>query len=624
MIVAILTVVVLVLSGTVAALTLTHTSSPAAVTLQPVQTPGANPFMPPVGTDRPGLRLLKGSGGTFSGGTPGLYGGTLRKASCNPQQMVSFLDAHPDKAAAWASVLGIRPTDIPGYVAGLTPVVLRSDTAVTNHGYADGHVTSLPAILQAGTAVLIDRYGQPVTKCFCGNPLTKPTAYAGPTYTGRHWASFSPASVTVIKQSTVVINSFILVDPATGSAFRRPSGSSGSADQPGSTPSETAPASAYVANAGDGTVTPIDLATGTPGSPITVGHGGGLDWTQIAITPDGKTAYVTDAGDGTVTPITVATDTTGVPITVGQGAAGIAITPDGKTAYVANGSDTVTPIDLATGTPGTPITVGNDPLAIAITPDGKTAYVTNGGGGNGNTVTPIDLATGTPGTPITVGNYPYAIAITPDGKTAYVTSFNDGTVTPITVATDTTGAAIPVGQNPSSIAITPDGKTAYLTNGASGAGDTVTPIDLATGTPGTPITVGNEPMAIAITPDGKTAYVGNYADGTVTPITLATGTPGTPITVGNEPFAIAITPSTTAKPTATGELHAAALQGSGAGWGTGRYRTARKQPGAQAQARDGHAETANAMATAARPPPGNKPRNGERGAISGSSSRYSS
>jgi len=230
-IIGVLAIVVLVLSGTVAALTLTPTSSPS-VALQPVGTPGVNPFMPPVSTDQPGVRLVKGSGGTFSGGTPGLYGGTLRKASCNPQQMVSFLRAHPDKAAAWADVFGIRPADIPGYVAGLTPVVLRSDTAVTNHGYIDGRVTSFAAVLQAGTAVLIDRYGQPVTKCFCGNPLTKPTAYARPTYTGKRWPSFSPTSVTYIQQTTIIVKSFTLVDTATGATFSRPPGSNGNADQP--------------------------------------------------------------------------------------------------------------------------------------------------------------------------------------------------------------------------------------------------------------------------------------------------------------------------------------------------------------------------------------------------------
>jgi hypothetical protein len=128
-------VVVLILSGTVAALTLTGTSASTAIALEPLATPGANPFMPPVGTDQPGLSPPQGSGGTSSGGTPGLYGGTLRQGSCDPRQMVAFLSAHPDKSAAWATVLGIRPADIAGYVASLAPVMLRSDVAVTNHGF---------------------------------------------------------------------------------------------------------------------------------------------------------------------------------------------------------------------------------------------------------------------------------------------------------------------------------------------------------------------------------------------------------------------------------------------------------------------------------------------------------
>jgi YVTN family beta-propeller protein len=71
-----------------------------------------------------------------------------------------------------------------------------------------------------------------------------------------------------------------------------------------------------------------------------------------------------------VTPITVATNTPGTPIPVSTAPAGIAITPDGKTAYVANGgSATVTPITVATNTPGTPIPVGSNPKGIAITPD---------------------------------------------------------------------------------------------------------------------------------------------------------------------------------------------------------------------------------------------------------------
>jgi hypothetical protein len=269
-IIGVLVTIVLVLSGSVAALILTPTASPAAVTLEPVGTAGANPFMPPVGTDQTGLKLLRGSGGTFSGATPGLYGGTLRKASCNPQQLVSFLHTHPDKAAAWAGVLGIRPADIPGYVAGLTSAVLRSDTAITNHGYIDGHITSFPAVLEAGTAVLIDRHGQPVTKCFCGNPLTKPMAYTKATYTGRQWPSFSATSVTYIQKTTATENSFTLVNPVTGTAFRRAPSRSSSADQPLATPppgSSASPATGSSTSPATGSST--SPATGSSTSPAT-------------------------------------------------------------------------------------------------------------------------------------------------------------------------------------------------------------------------------------------------------------------------------------------------------------------------------------------------------------------
>jgi YVTN family beta-propeller protein len=47
----------------------------------------------------------------------------------------------------------------------------------------------------------------------------------------------------------------------------------------------------------------------------------------IAITPDGKTAYVSNGSSGTVTPIEVATNTAGTAITVGSEPGWIAITP---------------------------------------------------------------------------------------------------------------------------------------------------------------------------------------------------------------------------------------------------------------------------------------------------------
>jgi YVTN family beta-propeller protein len=143
---------------------------------------------------------------------------------------------------------------------------------------------------------------------------------------------------------------------------------------------------AYVSDFRSNTVTPINTATNTAGTPIRLPRnpavlGGPVG---IAITPDGKTAYVANYGaegqhgdvPGTVSPINTATNTAGTPIALGLGASpnAVVITPDGKTAYVANtGSNTVTPINTATNAAGTPIGVDHgpyhaDPVAIAITP----------------------------------------------------------------------------------------------------------------------------------------------------------------------------------------------------------------------------------------------------------------
>ncbi len=215
-------------------------ASATEVYTEPISTPGADPFAPAVGTDEqiPAVQ----ANGTYEGNHVGLYGGTLNQSSCDKQQLVVFLQQNPDKAAAWAGVVGISTTQISTYIAGLTPVILRSDTLVTNHGYANGQATVIPAVLQAGTAVLIDDKGFPVTKCYCGNPLTPPTFYTPqwqPRYSGPTWPGFSGTSITIIQSTTVIIDTFVLVDPRTRQPFDRPRGTDGAQDTPVNPPSTT-------------------------------------------------------------------------------------------------------------------------------------------------------------------------------------------------------------------------------------------------------------------------------------------------------------------------------------------------------------------------------------------------
>ncbi|MFE1292324.1 DUF6777 domain-containing protein [Streptomyces sp. NPDC058751] len=150
----------------------------------------------------------------FSGNAPGLYGGTRNVSSCDVEKQISALKADPAKNKAFASVEGVQPNAVPAYLRSLTPVQLRLDTRVTNHGYRNGAATSYQAVLQAGTAVLVDSRGVPRVRCACGNPLLEPVPQKGtPQPTGDSWPSYRPQNVVAVAPSTTVVEVFVLYDP---------------------------------------------------------------------------------------------------------------------------------------------------------------------------------------------------------------------------------------------------------------------------------------------------------------------------------------------------------------------------------------------------------------------------
>jgi hypothetical protein len=161
---------------------------------------------------------------TTTGNAPGLYGGTGNEGVCDPHQLADFLTHTPAKAAAWAATLGITTKQIPTYIAALTPVVLTTDTRVTNHGYAHGGATPRQAILQAGTAVLVDTHGIPRVKCGCGNPLTEPSSQPITTTTGAAWPDYTPHHVTTITPTPTPITQLTLTNITTHRTYTQPTG----------------------------------------------------------------------------------------------------------------------------------------------------------------------------------------------------------------------------------------------------------------------------------------------------------------------------------------------------------------------------------------------------------------
>jgi hypothetical protein len=217
------------------------------VFLEPAATPGQDPFTGDVVVGNPpGTKSQSpvgaGSGGvpTIAGDTPALYGGSRNEHLCDKGKLITFLEQNPDKAAAWSEVLGIAPSQIADYVVSLTPVQLRADTRVTNHGFANGHATTLQSVLQAGTAVLVDGTGRPRVKCGCGNPLGDPVALSdAPTYSGASWPGFDRKNLVATVPAKHPIDRFLLVDLRTGDRFYRPKGSGGDRDVPVDQPPAT-------------------------------------------------------------------------------------------------------------------------------------------------------------------------------------------------------------------------------------------------------------------------------------------------------------------------------------------------------------------------------------------------
>jgi hypothetical protein len=213
--------------------------------LEPIDFGGDDPFTDPVTADDaselgeavgrlrdddPEERIVQGS---VNGSDVGLYGGSLSYTVCDREQLVDFLGDNADKARAFAGVLDIDVDDIPEYIADLTPVILRGDTRVTNHGFADGEATSLQSVLEAGTAVLVDGEGVPRVKCYCGNPLTEPIEVDAPSYSGDPWDGWNPADVQVTFVD-VDIDIFVITDVINvGTTFSRPKGTDGDDDTPG-------------------------------------------------------------------------------------------------------------------------------------------------------------------------------------------------------------------------------------------------------------------------------------------------------------------------------------------------------------------------------------------------------
>ncbi|MFF4272916.1 DUF6777 domain-containing protein [Streptomyces sp. NPDC001536] len=313
-----------------------NTNSSGELFLQPVAAQGPDPFTDstatPTATPSPVTRTQQPAQPgvrSISGGTPGLYGGTVGSGSCDVNRQIGHLTADPAKGRAFARVEGISQGSIPSYLRSLTSVVLRADTRVTNHGYRDGRTTTYQSVLQSGTAVLVDARGVPRVRCACGNPLTPARESSGATTTsGRAWPGYRHAQVVVVAPAPRAVTHITIINIVDNTWIERRCGHDTRYDHVVPRPEPLAPASTHPPSPSR-SESGVSPSAGLSASPST-----GNSVPEVPELPERPT---TDCVTPTVTVTPGVPTTPGVPVTEDPACPAATATATPPTATVPDG-----------------------------------------------------------------------------------------------------------------------------------------------------------------------------------------------------------------------------------------------------------------------------------------------
>ena len=302
--------------------------------------------------------------------------------------------------------------------------------------------------------------------------------------------------------------------------------------------------SAYITNAGDGSVTVLDLSTNL----TTTITGIGNNPQGIALSPNGATVYVTNFDDDTVAEIDAITNSVVRTVAVGAGPKGIVAPNNGTLIYVANETDnSLTVLDMAEADPAllavtisfAGVRLDAMPQRLAASPDGRLIYLTLS-----NVVDLTDPAqpveipdnvvviNNSPGSPdfhsilalLDVGEGPSGIAFAPSSNLLIVASELSGEVYFIEI--DQVGLSfsekvvIEGLGDPTFVGVGADCNNAYVSRAGASA---VSPIDVNWEVARAQIPASGDPRGITFNPDGTVMYVALSATNQILAVTLETG-----------------------------------------------------------------------------------------------------
>jgi YVTN family beta-propeller protein len=195
----------------------------------------------------------------------------------------------------------------------------------------------------------------------------------------------------------------------------------------------------------------------------------GVDPRGFSATPNQDEVYVANAGDGTVSVVDLATHSVTSTILVGERPLDVAIQGDGSRAYVAMGTGTVIPIlDTFAKTILQRLDIGSASSSIALSPEGGQMYIARM---NPSALSTLSASDGKVLTEIRLSGQISALAGLQTGLFVYARTTDPATVVQVST-TNATAIPLNVGKpseqaDPAAIALSPDSTRLFFTQFAS-------------------------------------------------------------------------------------------------------------------------------------------------------------
>ncbi|MDG5787238.1 YncE family protein [Evansella sp. AB-P1] len=262
----------------------------------------------------------------------------------------------------------------------------------------------------------------------------------------------------------------------------------------------------YVANAGDGTISVVDLEQDYPVKSISLNkeklsHG-------IAISPNEKTIYYgSGSSENKLYALDVSTQETIHELSFNERVHGIDIHPSGKYVYVSlspglgEKGGYLAVVDTQAFEVVSLIITEDGPAHVSVANDGSQIWVTNV---NSNSVSVIDSYTYQLLATIPVGEVPNEVALSPNFDFAYTANVRSNSISVIDMITREVVDEIEAGEGVHGVTVSPDGKEVWTANNHS---NDVSVIDTETRELVSTIETGSYANHISFSPEGDLAFV---------------------------------------------------------------------------------------------------------------------